>query len=105
MAPHTPNAPASSRPQTPSRSHPPSHAARRYLARLRGLAARLDHQVALIRNGGFNPAAEAEAGRLANDAFAVRWALREIAPEMESIGQFFEALHGHGGGSGAARHG
>ena len=51
----------------------------RHRARLRALAARLDHQAALIRNGGFNPQAEAQAGRLADDAFAVRWALNRIA--------------------------
>lgn len=58
---------------------------RRYLARLRTLAARLDHQAALVRNGGFNPEAEVQAGRLADDAFAVRWALRRI--EAGSAGQ------------------
>ena len=51
---------------------------RRYLARLRTLAVRLEHQAALVRNGGFNPEAEAQAGRLADDAFAIRWALRRI---------------------------
>jgi hypothetical protein len=69
---------------------------RRALGRLRALAARLDHQASLIRNGGFNPKAEAEAGRLADDAFAIRWALRRIAPETEAVGQVFEALHAIG---------
>ena len=66
--------------------------ARRAMARLRQLAARLDHQACLIRNGGFNPQAEAEAGRLSDDAFAIRWALRRIAPEIEAVGQVFESL-------------
>jgi hypothetical protein len=69
---------------------------RRALGRLRGLAARLDHQACLIRNGGFNPKAEAEAGRLADDAFAIRWALRRIAPEAEAVEQVFESLHSMG---------
>jgi len=71
-------------------------AVRRHMARLRALAARLDHQAALIRHGGFNPRAEAQAGRLADDAHAVRWVLCQIAPERECIGQMFEALHGAG---------
>ena len=73
---------------------------RRYMARLRKLAGRLDHQAALIRNGGANMDAEAQAGRLADEAFAIRWALRQIAPETEGVGQVFAALHG--GGSGGA---
>ncbi|MFQ5776020.1 MAG: hypothetical protein ACE5GS_15980 [Kiloniellaceae bacterium] len=77
---------------------PSAREVRRYLARLRALAARLDHQAALIRNGGFNPQAEAQAGNLADDAFAIRWALRRIAPETEAIGQLFAALHGAGRG-------
>lgn len=66
--------------------------ARRSLTRLRDLASRLEHQAGLIRNGGFNPQAEAEAGHLADDAFAIRWALRRIAPETEQLGQTFAAL-------------
>jgi hypothetical protein len=66
---------------------------RLYLARLRGLAERLDHQAALIRNGGFNTRAEAEAGRLADEAFAIRWALRQIAPEIEAVRQVLGAQH------------
>lgn len=65
---------------------------RRHLRRLRALAARLDHQAALIRNGGFNPDAEAQAGGLADEAFAIRWALRQIAPETEAVGQVFDAV-------------
>ena len=61
-------------------------------SRLRALAARLEHQASLIRNGGFNPQAEAQAGRLADEAFAIRWALRRIAPEVEQVGQVFAAL-------------
>ncbi len=68
--------------------------ARRALARLRLLATRLDHQACLIRNSGFNPQAEAEAGRLADDAFAIRWALRRIAPATEAVGQVFDAMQG-----------
>ncbi len=72
---------------------------RRYMARLRKLAGRLDHQAALIRNGGANMDAEAQAGRLADEAFAIRWALRQIAPETEGVGQVFAALHHGSGGS------
>ncbi len=54
--------------------------ARRHMARLRDLAGRLDHQAALIRNGGRDPRAEARAGKLGDEAFAIRWALRHLAP-------------------------
>ena len=64
------------------------------LGRLRRLAERLDHQAALIRNGGANMNAEAQAGRLSEEAFAIRWALRQIAPETEAVGQVFAALRG-----------
>ena len=64
----------------PADGAPDAYERRRQVARLRTLAARLDHQAALIRNGGFNPAAEAQAGRLADDAYAVRWALRRVGP-------------------------
>ena len=87
---------------TPSSDTPPANLvreARRSMTRLRDLAARLDHQAALIRNGGFNPAAEAQAGGLADDASAIRWALRRIAPEAEAVGQVFAALRGMGPGS------
>ena len=53
------------------------------MARLRDLAGRLDHQAALIRNGGRDSRAEARAGKLGDEAFAIRWALRRIAPENE----------------------
>jgi hypothetical protein len=66
---------------------------RRHLARLRGLAGRLDHQAALIRNGGRDPRAESRAGKLADEAFAIRWALRQVAPETETIRQTLDALH------------
>lgn len=66
---------------------------RRHLAHLRGLAGRLDHQAALIRNGGRDPRAESRAGKLADEAFAIRWALRQVAPETETIRQTLDALH------------
>jgi len=69
----------------------------RYLRRLRALAGRLDHQAALVRNGGYDTGAERRAGRLADDAVAVRWALRRIAPESEFLEQFFAALGDAGG--------
>ena len=69
----------------PKAQHP--LAQRRHLARLRGLAGRLDQQSALIRNGGRDPRVEARAGKLADEAFAIRWALRRIAPETEGAGQ------------------
>ena len=75
-------------------------AQRRHLARLRGLAGRLDQQSALIRNGGRDPRAEARAGKLADEAFAIRWALRRIAPETECAGQPPDGL----GGAGLATH-
>ena len=83
-------------PSQPARGAKPEAAAeaRRALGRLRALAGRLEHRASLIRNGGFNPQAEAEAGRLADDAFAIRWALRRIAPERETVGQVFDALQG-----------
>lgn len=77
---------------------PGGREARRHMARLRALARRLDHQAALIRNGGYNTQAEAQAGRLADEACAVRWALRRIAPELECVGQFLDALGGAGCG-------
>ena len=72
----------------------PNLAQRRHLARLRGLAGRLDHQAALIRNGGRDPRAEARAGKLADEAFAIRWALRQVVPETECVRQ---PLDGPGG--------
>ncbi len=71
-------------------------ARRRHLARLRDLAGRLDHQAALIRNGGRDPRAETRAGKLADEAFAVRWALRQVAPETEYLRQTLDALGGSG---------
>ncbi len=71
--------------------------ARRHMARLRDLAGRLDHQAALIRNGGRDLHAEARAGKLNDEAFAIRWALRRIAPETERVRQTLAALHTIGG--------
>ena len=70
---------------------------RRHLTRLRDLAGRLDHQAALIRNGGRDLHAEARAGKLNDEAFAIRWALRRIAPETECVRQTLAALHTIGG--------
>ncbi len=78
----------------PKAQHP--LAQRRHLARLRGLAGRLDQQSALIRNGGRDPRAEARAGKLTDEAFAIRWALRQVAPETECVRQTLDALHGTG---------
>lgn len=82
----------------PEDRHEAQHhlARRRHLARLRGLAGRLDHQAALICNGGRDPRAEARAGKLADEAFAIRWALRQVAPETECVRQTLDALHGSG---------
>lgn len=79
------------------------HAARRHLARLRALAERLDQQAALLRNDGHAREAEAQAGRLAADAGALRWALRQIAPQLEGPGQLFAALRRAGRAPGAQR--
>ncbi len=76
----------------PTPRDPAEAEARRYLPRLRRLAARLDHQAALIRNGGYNTRAEAQAGGLADEACALRWALRRIAPETECFGQLLETV-------------
>ncbi len=82
----------------PGAQHEARHrlAHRRHLARLRDLAGRLDHQAALIRNGGRDPGAETRAGKLADEAFAIRWALRQVAPEVECVRQTLDALHGTG---------
>ncbi len=71
--------------------------ARRHMARLRDLAGRLDHQAALIRSGGRDLHAEARAGKLNDEAFAIRWALRRIAPETECLRKSLAALRGIGG--------
>ena len=97
--------PAAEAQQEPDPHHPATHDLdrRRHLARLRDLAGRLDHQAALIRNGGRDPRAETRAGKLADEAFAIRWALRQIAPETECIRQTLDALSGAtsaGGGAG-----
>ncbi len=82
-------------PQLEAQDEAQHHLARsHHLARLRGLAGRLDHQAALIRNGGRDPRAEARAGKLADEAFAIRWALRHIAPEVECVRQTLDALSG-----------
>ncbi len=67
------------------------------MARLRDLAGRLDHQAALIRNGGRDLHAEARAGKLNDEAFAIRWVLRRIAPEIEGPRQTLAALPTIGG--------
>lgn len=86
--------------QDNSLSSPPRGAeARRYLRRLRALSERLDQQAALVRNGGYDTGAERRAGRLADDAFAVRWALRQISAESEFLHQFFGTLGNVGGSS------
>ncbi len=71
--------------------------ARRHMARLRDLAGRLDHQAALMRNGGRDLHAEARAGKLNDEAFAIRWALRRIAPEAECLRPTRAPLHAIGG--------
>lgn len=77
---------------TPATRKAKSTDAPRYLRRLRVLSERLDQQAALVRNGGYDTNAEQRAGRLADDAFAVRWALRQICAESEFLNQFFGAL-------------
>ncbi len=83
--------------QSPPVENPSARAARRHGARLRALAERLDHQAALIRNGGRDFEAEARAGKLDDEAFAIRWALNRIAPEVEYPRQTRAALHAIGG--------
>ena len=79
-------------PQQAAPNSPIGADAQQYLRRLRVLSERLDQQAALVRNGGFDTSAEHRAGRLADDAFAVRWALRQICAESEFLNQFFGAL-------------
>jgi len=85
--------------ETPISSSPLGADAHRYVRRLRALSERLDQQAALVRNGGYDTSAERRAGRLADDAFAVRWALRQICAESEFLNQFFTALENAGGPS------
>jgi hypothetical protein len=61
----------------------PAREARRHMARLRNLAGRLDRQAALVRNGGRDSRAEERAGKLNDESFAIRWALRHLAPAFE----------------------
>ncbi len=84
-------------PDEPTGKAASAREARRHMARLRALGGRLDHQAALIRNGGRDFHAEARAGKLNDEAFAIRWALRQIAPETECLRQTFAALHTSGG--------
>ncbi len=83
--------------QSPSVETPSARAARRHRARLGALAERLDHQAALIRNVGRDFEAEARAGKLDDEAFAIRWALNQIAPELEAPRQTRAAFHAIGG--------
>jgi len=85
--------------ETPNPKPPMGADAGQYLRRLRALSERLDQQAALVRNGGYDTSAERRAGRLADDAFAVRWALRQVCAESEFLGQFFTALENTGGSS------
>jgi len=85
------------RQDTPIPKPPVGAEARQYLRRLRALSERLDQQAALVRNGGYDTGAERRAGRLADDAFAVRWALRRICAESEFLQQFFASLDTAGG--------
>ncbi len=84
-------------PDGPTAKRGSAREARRHMARLRDLAGRLDHQAALIRNGGRDLHAEARAGKLNDEAFAIRWALRRIAPGTEGLRQTRAALHVIGG--------
>ncbi len=74
-------------------------ARRRHLARLRDLAGRLDHQAALIRNGGRDLRAETRAGKLDDEAFAIRWALARIASGTERVRRNIAAPPGIRGSS------
>lgn len=57
----------------------------RKLARLRELATRLEGQALFHRNSAGNMHAEAEAGRLQDDANAVRWAMEQAGASMEGV--------------------
>jgi hypothetical protein len=63
---------------------------RKYVARLRRLAGRLDTQALTSRNGGD----ESQAGRLSSEAFAIRWALRQIDPQIEGPKQLLDQIAG-----------
>ncbi len=84
-------------PDGPTAKRTSAREARRHTARLRDLAGRFDHQAALIRNGGRELHAEGRAGKLNDEAYAIRWALRRIAPETECVRQTVAALHTIGG--------
>jgi flagellar biosynthesis/type III secretory pathway ATPase len=84
-------------PQTSLQEAPDSTDGRRYVRRLRTLAERLAQQAALVRNGGYDTSAERRVGRLLDDAYAVRWALRQICAESEFLQQFFSSLDQAGG--------
>ncbi len=59
------------------------------IATLNDLANRLDHQVALIRNAVGNRDGETRAGKLADEAQAIRWALRQIADSGAELREAF----------------
>lgn len=68
--------------------------AQRHLRRLDKLEKRLESQVLIIRNGSGNPDAETQAGRLAGEAFAVRWAMLQIDPNFYGPKQVLEQIAG-----------
>ena len=84
---------------TASAERASSREVRLHLARLHGLAGRLDGQAALIRNGGRDLRAETRAGKLDDEAFAIRWALARIASGTERVRRNIAARPGIGGSS------
>lgn len=65
---------------------------RRHMARLRDMAERADHQAVLMDNSSLNEEGMRMAGKLRDEAHAIRWALRRIEPELEGVGQTFAEL-------------
>jgi hypothetical protein len=68
------------------------HDTRLRMDRLRTLADRLEHSATLVRNGDNTAAGEKSAIALTREAAAVRWALVQIDPLVETPRQLFEKL-------------
>ena len=68
------------------------HDRRLALERLRRLARRLEDAARIARSGGNTAASERTAINLGREAAALRWALLQIEPAIETPRQFFEQL-------------
>jgi hypothetical protein len=75
----------------------------RHRARLQALADRLQHQAALIRNSSGDSKAEARAGKLSDDAYAIRALLKEndalrpkLPPDLVTLRGLGDLVRGEG---------